>query len=239
MSLSPVPQMQSIQGVLQGSPPLADIPFFMIHLKRVVEREPLIRRLEEDLHHPMMILDAIDGKTDPRVAAHPRTHPFWMMPTELGGVAGLLSHIQLFRVMVERNLPYIGVFEDDAECTASVEMIDEFYAMANRTVGPWDVFFLGGTEWVKSAPITPTLVQVERFWGAHAYLVTQAAARHSIEDYEALANAGYAYPFDWHLAYTIQKHGLRAFGPFHPKQFLRQRPGLVSYITGKIRTYTD
>lgn len=228
--------------------PLADIPFFVIHLPRTQERESLIQALRETLQHPLLLADAIDGSTDPRIASHPNRYPHlypriyphtqtaFNTQTRLSEIGCLLSHLQLFHWMIERNVPYIGVFEDDAECLVPAATVDEFVTTANQTVPNWDILFLGGNEWVAAIPVANGLVRVDCFWGAHAYLITLAAAKASLADYEFLAAAGCAYPFDWHLAYTIQKHRLRAFGPMNPKQLFRQRPGFVSQITGKVRS---
>lgn len=213
---------------------LNDIPIFVLHLERAIERIPTIQALEAVFHRPLIVMKAIDG-TDPTndvVVRHPRTHPYFKTDIEIGNVGCLLSHIQMYRTAVSQNIQCIGLLEDDAECRVPIEPITEFV----RSLPHWDILFLGATEWVNPLPLLLNTVRVERFWGTHAYLITRHTAEVVLADYEEITRAGRAYPIDWLLAYSIQKHGLRAFGPLQPKQFFQQVPGFTSYITGKKRT---
>ena len=138
--------------------------------------------------------------------------------------------------MTSQNFPVMGIFEDDAEFVGTIPNLDSFYNTVNAFEPEWDILFLGANEWVEYEQVESSLVKVSRFWGTHAFLIRESAARKVIQDHEDLLAKGYAYPADWLYAYSIQRHKLKAFGPIYSKRFIRQKPGLVSAINGKMRT---
>ena len=111
---------------------------FVIHLARAAGRTPLVQQLIENCPVEAEIVDAVDGQhlSSKAMAAvyrqdrfFPR-YPFSLRPTEIGC---FLSHRRCWRKIVDQNLAYGLVFEDDASLdrvAASTAI-----ALAERHVG--------------------------------------------------------------------------------------------------------
>jgi GR25 family glycosyltransferase involved in LPS biosynthesis len=214
-------------------PFLSNIPFFTVHLKRETIREGFMTHFQNSLGRTIHIWDASDG-VEVASRGWPRGHPF-EAETSIGALGCLDSHIRLLEYMLTKNYPIVGVFEDDAECMSGIPQLESFYQTVNTIDPNWDMLFLGANEWVECDVIQSNVIKVRRFWGTHAFLIRESAARKVIEDHRDLLEKGYAYPADWLYAYSIQKHGLNAYGPILCKKLIRQKPGLISAINGKIR----
>jgi hypothetical protein len=137
----------------------------------------------------------------------------------------------------------IGVFEDDAEMVCGVDILMNYINAVEEINPDWDILFLGANEWVESLPFAETkgkpqfdlVRRIERFWGTHAFLIRRRAADLVVATHEKLLKEGFAYPADWLYAKTIKEYKLKVYGPADPKSMIRQKPGLVSSITGNIR----
>jgi hypothetical protein len=72
--------------------------------------------------------------------------------------------------------------------------------------------------------------------GEHA-LIRQDVARKVIQDHRDLLSKGYAYPADWLYAYQHYKNIVsQGLWSHLCRSMIRQKPGLVSAINGKMRT---
>ena len=211
-----------------------DIPFFCIHLMSEKVREPFMIHFQNCLGRQVQTFPALIGK-DIAGPDYPRRHPH-EAETSLGNIGCTESHIRLLQKLLDEQWPAIGIFEDDAEAMKSAEEIQAFVDSANAADTSWDILLLGASEWVESKKQTPELVRVTRFWGTHAVLVKQHVAQKVIETHRNLLEKGFAYPADWLYAQTIKEYGLVAYGPVGCKSLIRQKPGLVSAINGKVRT---
>ena len=209
---------------------LEKIPFYCIHLTRSREREIFITQLQNSLGRSIEVWEASEGM-DVLHRGWPRKHPFEAQ-TSIGALGCLDSHIRLLKEMVNKQIPVIGVFEDDADVIVSVETLQNYYENAPS----WDILVLGANEWVDFNRVNDTYVNPSRYWGTHAFLITIDAAKKVIEAHEELLTKGYAYPADWLYSHSISKYKLQAYGPFNCKGLIRQKPGLISAINGKIRT---
>ena len=209
---------------------LEKIPFYCIHLTRIREREPFIIQLQNSLKRPVQVWEASEGM-DVLHRGWPRKHPFEPQ-TSIGALGCLDSHIRLLQEMVDRQVPIIGVFEDDAEVVTTTEVLTDFFEKAPD----WDILVLGANEWVDFTTINNTYVKPTRYWGTHAFLINLETAKKVIQTHQELLKQGYAYPADWLYSHCISKYNLSAYGPFNCKGLIRQKPGLVSAINGKIRT---
>ena len=99
---------------------------------------------------------------------------------------------------------------------------------------PADLIFLGVNEIVEGEPTAnPGVQKVLRFWGTHAVIVGRKAMLAIFEVYTQSLKDGYALPADWLYSFAIKEKGLIAYAPLVP--IIRQRPGLVSLISGNIR----
>lgn len=140
-----------------------------------------------------------------------------------GGVKGcLMSHLTMYEEMIRRGELKWLVFEDDCEVLESFSTVKFPEA---------DVFLLGANEYVNSVK-GECFSQVNRFWGTHAMIMTKQGAECILKAYRECHPA---IPFDWLVNYAIEKKGLNVKGFLECKQYVRQKPGLKSAITGNIR----
>ena len=79
----------------------------------------------------------------------------------------------------------------------------------------------------------PGICSVRRFWGTHAVIVRRRAMLAILDMYQTSIQDGYGLPADWLYSYAIKRSSLRAYAPIVP--LVRQRPGLVSLISGNLR----
>ena len=208
---------------------LKNIPFYCIHLPRIHERIPFITQFQNEIQHPITVWEASEGM-DVLHRGWPRKHPFESQTT-VGALGCLDSHIRLLHEMIEKQYPVMGIFEDDAELRVDPSVIQNFVDQAPE----WDILVLGANEWVDFQKYNDVFIKPTRYWGTHAFLITIETAKKVIQAHEELLKKGYAYPADWLYSHCISKYSLQAYGPFQCKGFIRQKPGLVSAINGKIR----
>lgn len=211
---------------------LPDVPFFCIHLTRETEREGFIKDLERKLSHPISIWKASEG-SEVAALGWPRGHPH-EKETSIGALGCLDSHIRLLRNMLKAGNQVIGIFEDDAE-VVDIVALEEFYEEAAEIKPAWDILILGANEWVEVLK-SGKLVKPRRYWGTHAFLIRRRAAEAVLAMFEELQKKGFSYPADWLYSHTIAQKGLVAYGPNVCRSLIRQKPGLVSAINGKVRT---
>lgn len=213
---------------------LPDIPFFTIHLEKEVGRQPYITHFQNTLGRQVTVWNASEGN---EVASRgwPRRHPHEPQ-TSIGALGCLDSHIRLLEHMITEKYDMIGIFEDDAECLANIQTLDSFIEDCANLGEQWDILVLGANEWVDYKVVSSSVVKPNRFWGTHAFLIRKEAAKKVIADHRELLSKGFAYPSDWLYSHSIMKHGLVAYGPKNCKKFIRQKPGLISAINGKVRT---
>jgi GR25 family glycosyltransferase involved in LPS biosynthesis len=92
---------------------------FVIHLRRATTRRHHVEELQRACPFPTEIVDAVDGKflSSDEIAAvydrnrHLPAYPFVLRRAEIGC---FLSHRLCWQKIVDEDLPYAAVFEDDA-----------------------------------------------------------------------------------------------------------------------------
>jgi GR25 family glycosyltransferase involved in LPS biosynthesis len=137
--------------------------------------------------------------------------------------------------MLDKGWEMIGIFEDDAELMVEPSGLHEFYTKVSEMKPEWDILVLGANEWVDFTS-QGQIVMPKRYWGTHAFLIRREAAKAVLEVFESLQKKGYSYPADWLYSYTISQRRLVAYGPTVCRSLIRQKPGLISAINGKVRT---
>jgi hypothetical protein len=150
---------------------------FVISLKRHLWRgEHTLNLLKDVGFQNLEIFDAIDGfndKTDYEsklgLALHPDVYP--------GARGATLSMILLYKKVIDENLPYIFVFEDDALPHKEFKTIGEFWY--NRSDKNVDFLFLGSQFDPKKFPNQP-VIKTSSFC-LHAYCITNAGAKRAME----------------------------------------------------------
>ena len=215
---------------------LSEVPFFCIHLPRETGREAFMTHFQNKLARPIIVWPASEGK-DVAARGWPRGHPH-ERETSTGALGCLDSHIRLLRKMVDEGVDVIGIFEDDAELADSVNVanLDMFYHTASSLKPDWDILVLGANEWVDFRKVAEGVVAPSRYWGTHAFLIRRHAAEIVLQMFEDLQAKGFSYPADWLYSYAISQKGLVAYGPALCRSLIRQKPGLISAINGKVRT---
>lgn len=216
------------------NPFLPEIPFFCIHLERAKEREGFMTHFQNTLQRPITVWPASEGSEVAKLG-WPRKHPIEQQTSD-GALGCLDSHLRLLQHMIDMKYQIMGIFEDDAEMNSSCLDLQEFYKEVSLREPKWDIMILGANEWVDFTKINNNVVKPSRFWGTHAFLITLEAAKKVIQTHKELQAQGKAFPADWLYSYSISKYNLVAYGPIHCKKFIRQKPGLVSAINGKVRT---
>lgn len=207
---------------------LPSVPFYCIHLESATEREAGIVRLEEAFGRPITRWKATRAE-DALAQGEGRRHPLGGL-TQGGHLGNVDSVIRLLKKMIAERTPVIGIFEDDAE-VVNAAGLEAF--VAARAPG-WDILLLGANEWVDVSAPAAGAVRVRRFWGNHAVILNQRAARAFIAMHARLTSRGFAYPTDWLYTEAV-KEGLKVYGPADPRAYCIQTVGLVSLITGNVR----
>ena len=211
----------------------------VIHLGSAVERKPLVARIQ-DLFPLAEVYSAKDGSqwlADSRIQ---KAHPWTKAPVTKGCIGCTHSHIDLIHDALTKKQPSIVIFEDDCDFKAEIlrEDITKYIHFANTLGEPWDILLLGGTEYVESqATSSPDYTKVGRFWGAHALILRERGMRAALKAFYAAQEKGDFLPGDWLYNEAIRLDSLVCYGPADPFHFCKQKEGLLSYLTGKVRKY--
>jgi GR25 family glycosyltransferase involved in LPS biosynthesis len=211
----------------------------VIHLESAVERKPLVTRIQE-LFPSLEIYPAKDGSQWAADAKIQKAHPWTKQPVTKGCIGCTHSHIDLIHDALTKKEPSLIVFEDDCEFKVEVTRDDltEYIHMANTLGEPWDILLLGGTEYVESEPTSSAdYTKVGRFWGAHALILRERGMRAALKAFHASQVKGDFLPGDWLYNEAIRLDSLVCYGPAEPFRFCKQKEGLMSYLTGKLRKY--
>jgi GR25 family glycosyltransferase involved in LPS biosynthesis len=210
----------------------------VIHLEGAVERVPVIARIQE-LFPSLEIYPAKDGSqwsTDSRIK---RAHPLTRKPVPQTAMGCAHSHIDLIHDALSKNEMALAIFEDDCDFrdTITQEELTTYISTANTLDKPWDILLLGGTEYVESKEVSAGYRQVGRFWGTHALILRERGMRAALKAFDAAQKEGTFLLADWMYNEAIRLESLVCYGPTDPFRFCRQKEGLMSYLTGKVRKY--
>ncbi len=206
-----------------------EIPCLVIHRKQDKERDPLIANLESALNRKLQHFEGMNGYAliD---SGFPTKHPREPEPTSPGNIGCTASHVEILDACLRSPYEGCAIFEDDAELACEPIALRYFLL---EEIGEWDICFLGVNEIVEGEPYREGLMRVRRFWGTHAVIVKRKAMLAILEMYHQSLKDGYALPADWLYSYAIQRSNLVAIAPV--KSLVRQCPGILSVISGKIR----
>jgi glycosyl transferase family 25 len=163
---------------------------FVINLEDEVGRRTAIERQLRDLRLSHEIMPAIRGSTIPshewaRYYDHVRFERIYGRRIRPGELGCALSHLAVYRAVVERDLPFCFVLEDDAWLNPNVPALLQAIEARYRSDDPVLLLLSGATS-VRGAAY-------DRLWsgyvvsvataafGAHAYVVSNAAARRLLD----------------------------------------------------------
>ena len=191
---------------------------YCIHLQQLTNRLPIVNKLRE--HFDLEIFNAIDGKTI--------NNAFNVLPGNLGCT---LSHLS---IITTSKAPQVLIFEDDCEICDTTGLQDYI-----DNAPDYDILCLSTNENVDFTPYSDEYVQLSMFWGTHAIIITSKAVPKIVETFESQLSKGQFLPVDHLYSLAIKHHNLKAFAPTNIHRFFRQKEGLVSSITGNVRTSQD
>jgi len=187
------------------------------------DRLEIMKILEKNIKNPIHIFNAIDGKQhidEFKDFKH-------VLPSETispGMIGCLLSHIEVLKNAKTNIL----IFEDDCE------YVSDCSKFINQNP-IFDILLLGTNENVDFTLHGLNCVKVKRFWGTHALLIKYNTIEGILKIYEKYKLRKIFLPADWLYSYAIKEFNLRAYAPLNPKQFFKQKAGLVSTINNKVR----
>lgn len=208
---------------------LKNIPCILIHREKDIIREPCIQALEEALQFKPERFEGLSGDfliND----GFPTKHPYEKTPTSPGNIGCTASHVEIIEYAVRENIEYICIFEDDAEMVGE---LDTYFINVNSLEAA-DIILLGTNEIVEGTSTTiPSIKRVIRFWGTHAVILGRKAMVAILKTYKRYVANKIALPADWLYSYAIKEEGLIAYAPTKP--IIRQKPGFISFISGKVR----
>lgn len=126
--------------------------------------------------------------------------------TENGYDGCTLSHRAVWQHIVDNNLPFAAVFEDDVVFPTDFARV--FPLAARELPYNWDVWHLHSAR-ARTFRFRGYLTRFKNnCWGSHGYLVTRKAAQRLL----ALPNHRAAKPIDYVLSKIFQDAGGRVFG---------------------------
>ena len=129
-----------------------------------------------------------------------------------GMIGCYLSHYAIYKQIVQDQLPYAVIFEDDANIHPRIysKKIQSIVEEDGTFPLDWDVILLG--HWCKKCvPVTNDYTNVQYFWGLHGYMVSQKGAQKLIE----LRENEISMQIDHYMSYLSQQGQLKILA-VHP-----------------------
>lgn len=163
--------------------------YFVINLaKDVVRKNHMIEKLDS-LNLDYEFIDAVYGLdiTDNDMPSFYNAARAIKVRTSLAKseIGCALSHIKIYQKIVQDNLPYAVILEDDVTINADInDVVTTLEKDGHLKSDTSDIIFLGGgrfrySNWYpKKLTAQYKFVSVyDRAWGAYGYIITNAAAR--------------------------------------------------------------
>lgn len=97
----------------------------------------------------------------------------------IGGVGCALSHIALWKRMVENQDELMVVFEDDARLPKGyVAQVNNHIQNSEilKNHNQWDMFMLGSTQQKVTVTTDENIIDIQQFFGLYAYVITRKCA---------------------------------------------------------------
>jgi hypothetical protein len=194
-------------------------PTFVINLDRRPDRwetfsqQPTLKQFKQLERFSAVDGSKIDVVNDERISLHTRQNihrKYRRSHYEIctpGAIGASLSHLSIWKQLLESDAKYVVVFEDDTMVTEqSLEYID---ALTQKLPAEWDMWLLGHHRWAfKGTPLDAGNPKgwwsVSDFTGAHGYVLSRRGAEILLAE---------PYPIETHIEYYIcacsEMRGLR------------------------------
>lgn len=204
------------------------IPAFCITLERRPDRWKKFQNQPGYSELNIQKFNGVDGKTidirnDDRVALSTKrnillkTRRSHEELDSVGGVGCALSHIALWKWMIENQEELIVVFEDDAKLPKGVVLQINNHVKNSETLknyNQWDMFVLGSTRQKFTVngghspnPVGENIIDIHQFYGMYAYVITRKCAEKFLQR---------VFPIHCHIDLWVclykQIHGLKILG---------------------------
>jgi GR25 family glycosyltransferase involved in LPS biosynthesis len=230
----------SFPEIIKSLTQAKQVGYYIIHLKRSTDRIPVIQQLEHSLQMTLPIFDAADGyelvKNGHPTTCQARGAPFYRRPGEIGCT---VSHINICRDALSKNLDYAVVFEDDcifrSDLSTLHSEIDKFVKLRKQ----WDLFLLGRSPGTTQPMEGTNISKVYQFDLAHALVMSSDFMRCVVRMYEKYTENNTSMAIDGMYSTVITQHYFNAYGFRYGNQFFQQMPGMYSYIIEQLRTNMD
>jgi len=191
--------------------PLQDIrtqPTYVINLDRRKDRwdsfsaQPTLKEFQKLQRFSAVDGSKIDVLNDKRISPHTRINimnKYRRSDYEIntpGAIGASLSHIGIWKNLVDSDAEYVVVFEDDTVVD------DKTMLLIDRLIKDlpqgWDMWLLGHHKWMlKSVPLTSDKEgwqKVHQFTGAHGYVLSRRGAQILLEE---------PFPIETHIEYYV------------------------------------
>jgi GR25 family glycosyltransferase involved in LPS biosynthesis len=185
--------------------------------------------------HELEVFSAKDGSEWEKSSKIAKIHPFEKKPVPVGHLGCTHSHIEIIHSSLRAKEKATLIFEDDCEMLGTQDDVYGFIHRAGHLPDKWDIILLGANEYVESTKFDDNYTRVNRFWGTHAVILTDKAMRAVLKVFADAQKKGEFLPADWMYNEAIKQHGLVCYAPTKIDSICRQKPGLISAITGKPR----
>jgi len=207
----------------------------VIHLDTATERLPIIEKLRKTMIHNLEVFSAKDGTDWEKSSKITKMHPYEKREVSRGQLGCAHSHVDVIHGSLKAKEQATLIFEDDCEMLGKQDDIYGFIHRATHLPTTWDILLLGANEYVESTKFDDKYTRVNRFWGTHAVILTEKAMRAALKVFADAQKNGVFLPADWMYNEAIKQHGLVCYAPTKIDMLCRQKPGLISAITGATR----
>ena len=177
------------------SPPLTELPIFIINLKfRTEKLQKILKNVNGTFPDPV-IIEAVDGRSLNKTES----------TLTRGEIGCFKSHIMALTQFVSSGYPYGLILEDDAQ----IKLPDQFESIKNvvdKAPAGWGAISLGvNYDWMPpdSIQVSDNLYELNDgiLLGTHAIIYTQEAARQLVREQQwierwAKEDSWYSLPFD-------------------------------------------
>jgi len=209
----------------------------VIHLRRAVERVPLVQKLIGALGR-LEVWDAADGA---QLVAGGYPTECGMDPGVVrtaGEVGCMVSHISAYQRALEDGISHLVVFEDDCAVVPgfSLEGVRDYLQSAKSFAtkfgmkGMDELVMLGTCGCYEWKDLTAGLKATNHFNGSHAYIIGREMMTMVIHSHLQLLAQNKTAPIDGLLPLLLQNERKHAFCPEEDTRFFKQNRDIPSYI---------
>jgi len=168
---------------------------------------------------------AIDGRKididDPKYAKHLKyTKSFYKKAKKrIGHFACFLSHLDIMKKCLQKQSPYVAIFEDDAEILVP-NFKQKVYKHLENVPDDWDILLLGYdvdgnkdlvSDGNKNAKIKNGILSLNYFTGTHGYIINNKALPILTKELTK-----HEWVIDWNMAYLAERGKIKIYGVFPP-----------------------